>query len=212
MSSSLELGFEFRNQRFRDAAKGLEALAREVGRGPEVVTPALRSELRSFMRAVQTALRQRHSTPWRPGGSPPDRLFRRTGSGIEGIRDQVLGRNIETLRGVLTVPFPLSVHERGATIRARRVRFLTIPLEAALDSRGVPIRPRARDWPNTFVQRSRRGNLLIFQRRGGGIVPLYLLKREVRLPARLGVQDTFRAGTDFFVDQAIERMARALTT
>lgn len=214
MPEEVTIGFEFRNRRFRDAQKGVEALADELGASPRRMSRALRKELEKFLRAVRDALRQRHSTPWRPGGSPADRLYRRTGAGIAGIRTRAFMANPEdlnTLTGLVTVPFPLSVHETGATIRARRTQYLAIPLPTALDNRGVPLRPRPRDWDNTFVRESRRGNLLIFQRRGTGIIPLYLLKREVQLPARLGVQTTLMAGLDFFVDTAIDAAAKAIT-
>ena len=45
---------------------------------------------------------------------------------------------------------------------------------------------------NTFVQYSKKGNLLIFQKRSrGSIVPLYILKKRVKIPARLGLGDYF---------------------
>jgi hypothetical protein len=87
---------------------------------------------------------------------------------------------------------------------------LTIPLPAALDARGVPRKRSARDWDNTFVQKSRRGNLLIFQRRGREIVPLYALKPEVRVRARLGVRDELEAGVAGFVERAAAAMIQQL--
>ena len=54
---------------------------------------------------------------------------------------------------------------------------------AALDSTGQPLQSSPRDWPNTFVAQSKAGNLLIFQRRGTSIVPLYVLKTSVYHPA-----------------------------
>ncbi len=102
------------------------------------------------------------------------------------------------------VSFTLSgiaaVHERGATIRAKNAQYLTIPLPAALNKNGTPKRPTARSWPNTFVQRSKKGNLLIFQKKGKDIIPLYVLKKSVVIPKRLAFKEGFEAGRDFLAD------------
>ncbi len=137
-------------------------------------------------------------------------LLSRSG-GIRRITTLVKSsRDLNLITGTMVVPFPLSVHERGTTIRAKSSQFLTIPLSAALSARGIPLRPKARDWNNTFVQRSKRGNLLIFQRRGAQIVPLYLLKRSVTLPPRLKAEETLMAGEDFFVESLITEMSKVI--
>jgi phage gpG-like protein len=66
-----------------------------------------------------------------------------------------------------------STHQYGRTIRPVNVRFLTIPLPAA--------RPgsKARDYDNTFVAKG-----IIFQKQGANIVPLFKLKKSVKIPAR----------------------------
>ena len=69
---------------------------------------------------------------------------------------------------------------------------MTIPLDAALNANGTPKKKRARDWKDTFVAKSKRGNLIIFQKRGRRIVPLYVLKKRVRIPARLGLRKELR--------------------
>ena len=215
MATEISLEFDFRNQRFRDASKGLEAVARELQRAPEKLTPILRSELSRYLEAVKTSLQRRHSKPFNNPNNVPvtgeENLLRRSGKGLKGIRYRTRGgKIIDTVQGELTIDFPLSVHEAGATIRASSSKFLTIPLSAALDSRGIPLRARARDWDNTFVRQSRRGNLIIFRRTPTGIVPLYLLRRSVQLPPRLKAQETLNAGADYFIDTAIDTMARAL--
>ncbi len=214
MATEIQLTFNFRGRRFRDAQKGLEIFAAQLGKNVSKLPPVLARDLDEYLREVRKALVQRHSKAFvNPTNAPAtgeDNLLRRTG-GIAGIRTFVKkSADLNRIQGALVVPFPISVHEEGTTIRAKRTQFLTIPLPAALDSRGVPLRARARDWDNTFVARSRRGNLLIFQRQGVGIVPLYLLKREVTLPPRLGAQDTLEAGANFFVDTAIDNMVKKL--
>ncbi|PIE12175.1 MAG: hypothetical protein CSA70_10550 [Rhodobacterales bacterium] len=75
----------------------------------------------------------------------------------------------------------------GGVIRARNATYMTIPLKAALKPDGTPRRV-AREWRNTRVIRSKRGVLLIVQRRGRRDVPLYALKKQVRVRARLGLR------------------------
>lgn len=214
MATKISLEFNFRNQRFTNAQKGLEALGRSFAESQRVLAPALRRELQTYLKAVRFSLLQRHSKPFvNPTNAPAtgeDALLKRRG-GIRKIRTKTKGgMRLDQVRGELMIPFPLSVHEDGTTITARRAKFLTIPLPAALDSRGVPLRRNARAWDKTFVQMSKRGNLLIFQRRGTMLVPLYLLKKSVVLPPRLKAQETLRAGEDFFVDSAIDAMTTKL--
>lgn len=196
----------------------IEAGFREIDRG---INTAFNKSARSISRLLRRSLnmiaaemQERHGQPWREGGSPSDRLYRRTGRGIRAIRESIKVRDVNKLkdvRGSIRVKFPLSVHEHGATIRPRSAEYLTIPLPAAMDGRGVPRRRSAREWRDTFVARSRRGNLLIFQRRGTEIVPLYLLRREVQLPARLGFQETADKITlGFFEDRMFETLNREI--
>ena len=218
MAEQAELTFEFnfRSRRFRDAQKGLEALAAELGRNVKLMPATLAKDLGKFLDEVRRALIRRHSTPFNNPANVPatgaTNLLSRRG-GIRNIVTFARGArqgDLNRVVGEVVVPFPLSVHELGTTITPKRSQFLTIPLSAALDGRGIPIRPSARDWPRTFVKQSKRGNLLIFQRNGATLVPLYLLKRSVQLPARLGAQATLNAGLDFFVDESIDRLARRL--
>lgn len=66
------------------------------------------------------------------------------------------------------------IREFGGTIRAKRVRFLTIPFPN--------ITGKAREYQNTFFQRTPSGALILFQKMTEGIRPLFLLKREVKHP------------------------------
>lgn len=215
MPTELEFGLRLPGSpRVQDARKGMERLAFKLGKSVEDAAPVLAKEIENYLNEVRLALIQRHSKPFsNPTNAPAtgeDDLLRRSG-GITNIRVAIQAANdLNQIAGRLIVPFPISVHEKGATIKAKRSQYLTIPMPAALDSRGIPLRRSARDWENTFVQRSKRGNLLIFQRQGGTIVPLYLLKRSVKIPPRLEAQKTINAGADFFVDHAIDAMAKAI--
>lgn len=93
----------------------------------------------------------------------------------------------------------LMIHEYGGTIRARNSEYLTIPLPAALNAGGTPKKRSAREWNNTFIGQSKAGNMIIFQRNGRGVIPLYVLEKEVKLRARLGLRKTQAEQMDVFV-------------
>lgn len=182
-----------------------EEVAREwLGRVDEATAPVGRA----FSKYADDVLRQiwnRHRTPWNGSvKNSTDRLQRRSGKGIESIirsRRVQEGPTMQDIAATMTTG-SMSIHETGGTISARSTRYLTIPLPAAMDRRGVALKRSARDWPDTFVKRSRAGNLIIFQKRGKTIVPLYLLKSNVTIPARLRMAET--------VDDELPRLERAV--
>lgn len=69
------------------------------------------------------------------------------------------------------------IHEKGGKIRAKRAKMLTIPLPG--------VKGRAANYPDAFIIKSKKGNILIVERRGKkGLRPLFALKKEVSMPAR----------------------------
>lgn len=211
MANTLEFGLNFRTKRFKDAAKGLRALGKELQADWDNVPAVLSEELKSFLQSVAEALADRHGKPW-PGGTSPKTLSSRSGRLVTSILDSVRveGSTFENLTGYIGAAFPAQVHEYGATIKPKKVKFLTVPLPAALDGRGVPIKRSARDWDNTFVAKSKAGNLIIFQKRGTQIVPLYVLRTEVTIPPRLGMRETLQVGIPYFVERAADAIVKAM--
>lgn len=134
-------------------------------------------------------------------GTSSKNLAMRSGGGLDSIQRTITVRTASSatgfsVEGSISTGL-LTVHETGVTITANRAKYLTIPLRAALDSRGLPLRARARDWQNTFVRAS-KGRLYIFRRDGKNIVPLYLLKQSVYIPPRLHMADTVSQYADMF--------------
>lgn len=209
--SSLELQLDWRTRRFADAAKGLNALASHIGGSLTHAPQYVSKELRDFLEGVGEALEQRHSGPW-PGGTSSNTLSKRSGWMIEQIKDsvRVSGTLISQIEGEISVPYERKIHEHGGVIKARKAKYLTIPLPAALDSRGVPLKKSAKDWTNTFVAKSKAGNLIIFQRKGAQIIPLYVLKTQVYIPPRLGMGKTIMAGKDYLVDRLVDAILTGL--
>lgn len=210
VDGTFTLGFEVRGRRYASAAVGLQALARNLNRSLKGVDVEIKREMRVFLQSVAQDLAAFHGSDWSPGGEPSARLKRRSGRAIRSIVSsvKVRGSSISSIRGEIGGIGYLRIHEYGGTVTAKNSRYLTIPLPPALRANGTPIKKRARDWPNTFVITSKKGNKLICTKRGGALVPLYLLKKSVRIPARLGMRRRLLRDQKTFADRA---MAAATT-
>lgn len=204
---------EYRNQKFKDAVVGLEALARDFERSWNGIPAILSDELKKYLNYVAAELARRHGNAW-PGGTTPLTLSKRSGTLIESVIKSVKVTSdgtVEGIKGEMGGNFYAVVHEYGAVITVKKAKWLTIPLSAALDNRGIPLKKSAKEWNNTFVARSKKGNLLIFRKEGGRkIVPLYALKKRVKIPPRLGMRETVQTGLPYFVDKAVDRMLAGL--
>lgn len=167
----------------------------------------------AMLQLVAAKMEQRHGNPWAGTvKNPTPFLQSRTGKGLRSIRDSIkvaTSSGQEMLYASISAG-DLSFHEKGGVVRAKRAQYLTIPLPAAMDSRGVPLRKRARDWDNTFVRRSRRGNLIVFRKlpSANEVTPLYVLKPSVYIPPRLGMQAVFeKDGLTYFEIKALDEIA-----
>ena len=211
MSDPVELSFEFKNKRYKDAEAGLQALANQTSRSLALAGPLLSREMKTFLEGVAEAMARRHGGAW-PGGTSDRTLSRRSGDLIQSIKDsvRVTGNTLANVQGGIGGAFYLRTHEYGATIRPKKAKYLAIPLPEALNANGTPKLASPRQWKNTFVKQSKAGNLLIFQKRGRQIVPLYVLKKEVKIRPRLGLGETLQAGLPYFVDRAMDRLARRM--
>ena len=213
MADGFTIELEFRNQRWTDAAAGLRAFYDILGKDWDGSAKVLSREMKSFLIAIADAIATRNSNGW-PGGTTPTSLSQRTGTLNEAILNspEVTGETFENIRGAIGAPgvkYAL-IQETGGVISAKNGKFLAIPLPAAMTSDGVPLLPGPRNWPNTFVARTKNGNLVIFMKKGVQIVPLYVLKPQVTIPARLKMGETLDTGLPYFVDQAMDKMVKAV--
>lgn len=203
-------------RRYQRAAKGFEVLADKLGKNVNDFSPVIRKELLVLIATIVAAMEKRHSVPWRPyqklpAGARRGLLARRTGRLIGSLRGAVVGTGVDTV-ALLFGNEKLKIHETGVSIRPKRRKYLAIPLPGALDRRGVPKRPSPRDWPNTFVMKSRRNprNLVIMQKEGGHLIPLYLLTKSTRLPRRLGLVYTAMTAAPVFLDRLFDKLMREM--
>jgi hypothetical protein len=175
------------------------------------VGPVLREQLEHFLNGVAARMVKNHSGTW-PAGTTGKTLSKRSGAALQSIVDsvKVTGDHPSNIEGHIGGIFYLKTQEFGATITPKKAAYLTVPLPAALDERGVPLKRGARDWENTFVKKSKAGNLIIFQKRGKDIIPLYMLVKQVVIPPRLGMRSTLQAGMGYFVDTAMAAMLKEM--
>lgn len=67
---------------------------------------------------------------------------------------------------------------KGGKIKAKNASFLTIPIAAEAQGKS------ARDFPDSVLIKSRKGNLIIASISGyGPVKPLFLLRKSVNIPA-----------------------------
>jgi phage gpG-like protein len=205
VATTVEFSLEFRNKRYNSAADGLKALAKQLSKAPDVAVEPLKKSLKEYVEAVAEALARRHGNAW-PGGTTPTTLSRRSGKLIDEIRKSAtvaaeIGGGNARYAGI---------QEYGGVVTPKKASYLTIPLKAALNADGTPKKQSAREWLNTFVIKSKAGNLLIVMRDGPNLVPLYVLKSQVKIPPRLRMGETVRAGMGAFVDEASKAMYDAI--
>ncbi len=187
-----------------DETKGLPELNAFLLSLPEKVVKNAERILNLEARALQKYIRIEKMT----GGTTDTRLRVRSGrlrdsvipipakitnTGVEagvGIGNQADG----TLRYARVHIGPAG---QQTTIRPKKGKYLTIPLDAAMTPTGQLKAPATSDmWGETFVRKSKKGNLIIFGKvqvtKGkhageyrGDAVPLFLLRKEVTIKARI---------------------------
>ena len=220
--ADIRLALDIDGQRFRAAEKGLFALAENIGVSFAGLGQDAQRVMVEILNGVVDAMELRHGSAFgkgksRPSGSGLPRgartgvLQRRSGRMLRELRRSIEVRRVSgdiEVTGSITLDPITAIHETGGVIKPRRAKYLAIPFDSALKSDGTPIRPGPRDWPNTFVLKSRKGNLIIMQKKAGKLIPLYLLKKQVAIPPRLGVGVTLNAAGSVFVDRLFDRLTQ----
>jgi len=166
-------------------------------RTPEdVLREATKVLQRGGQRFVRTMVTQRLSGP-----TSANSLSRRSGNLARSVGAEVRMVGPMTLRLVgfvrSTAPYA-RIHEYGGVIKPKKAKFLAIPLQktrGGAASFASAMGPRNYPGKLTFVV-SKKGNLLLglVLYKGGkqkGFKPLYVLKRSVYIPPRLGLRATF---------------------
>ena len=82
------------------------------------------------------------------------------------------------------------IQEEGGTVRPRRAKFLTIPLDPAKYPSGVSRFKTARDAPNLTLGISAAGQYMLVNKDTGE--PWYLLRRRVKIKGKHYLRDAMR--------------------
>jgi len=185
---------------FDDPGEAVDQMASEFQHHADELPDLMKRELKLYLSGVAERLAVRHGVPW-PGGTTATTLSRRSGALVDSILGSVkvdgdLGDIIGHIGGI----YYAKTHETGAVLTSRHGGYLCIPLPAALNADGTPKMLRPRDWGNTYKMKSKAGNLIIFKRtaRKGAGIPLYVLKKSVTIPARLGMGIELEGGITEF--------------
>jgi len=150
------------------------------------------------------------------GGTTLNQLKVRTGrlrASVIPLKTEVKEDRVEGGISFGTIYARVHVGPKGqvTTIKPKKGKYLTIPLPAAMTKSGVGKgSAMLGPWTNTFVQKSKAGNLIIFGRmtsyskvKVGGtavkglairkvssnVVPLFVLKKQVKVKARIHPED-----------------------
>lgn len=208
---SVEFTVLYNGVTYADFSQAMSDAVTDLQNSFNSAAPKVNIELKRFFNKIADEMSRRHGTPWK-AGTTRNSLSLRSGGGVRSIRNSIKlmsGKSYNRTGGSISTG-KMTIHETGGTITPKRSQYLTIPTDFALDSRGVPIKQSARQWENTFVRTSKAGNLLIFQKRGKDIVPLYVLKKSVRLRPRLGMAKTFEDNIPFFEQRVLNVIDKEL--
>lgn len=149
-------------------------------------------------RLLQSYIRTEKMT----GGTSDTRLKVRSGrlrASVILVKTEMKESSIEGGVSIGTVYGRVHVGSKGqvTTIRPRKGKYLALPLPDAMTGAGVARgSPKGGPWGDTFVRKSKAGNLIIFGQRKitkgkragelrSQVVPLFLLKKQVTIKARI---------------------------
>lgn len=157
---------------------------------------AVRREVRKQAGVTMRRFIREHIAKSHRGG---DGLRRRTGALARSFKSVVRGEGLRDLEAVAFsegVPYA-AIHEFGGVIKPKKARWLTIPLDYVKTKAGVPrytareiiANPSLGNLESTFFRVTKKGNLVLFGATGKDITPLFALKKEVRIEARMGFRE-----------------------
>lgn len=169
--------------------EGTEEIKGQLSKLPSYLFPKVKKAFQDQIHELQEVM---------VGKASGTKLNRRTGELARGFQTKVGGTSLKNLFAeiVNNVKYAM-IHEYGGIIRPVKAKWLTIPLPKNQTASGVMRKSARRLFSegNAFIAKG-----VIFENRGktkGGKdrkpVPMFALKKQVRIPARLGFRQA--AGT-----------------
>jgi hypothetical protein len=201
--AEIEFSLTRRGRKY-DAGAGLDSWATSLTSGMTVAAGKMPAAMRQHLVNIVNLLAAKHGNKW-PGGTSAGSLSSRSGDLLKSLQAGVkVAGDAYGVAGSLAGVEYLRIQEYGGTLTPHGTQYLAIPLPDALNNDGTPKKDNPRDWDHTFIQQSRRGNLLIFRRSGTGIVPLYALKTSVTIPPRLGARQLAKDQMPYFRTKVLD--------
>lgn|GEM_PF-5267481 len=190
----------------------LKRLTTLLARSPEIMGEQLRLSFSKGIRLFKT-----HFIETRMSGRPGLNRGRHTSPAAWPVWVTPRGTDIDQVHARMWTVYPwMKIHEDGGTITARRRKYLAIPISREYGGqakteggylRGAFVRITDKDTAapdyvgagerslyavgGLFPFRSKKGNLLLGMRKGGDLVPMFVLKRQVTIKPRLKMRYTF---------------------
>lgn len=166
--------------------------------------------MRAHLDRVTDKLAKRHSLA--PGAKSRSALSKITGKGIARMQQTEVTMDAGEVVGIIPLAQHMVTQEFGDVIRAKGKGYLAVPLPAALNGDGTPKKASPRLWARARVIKSRKGNLLIAVRNGRQWTPLYVLKEQVKVPARLGLRKELKKDRKKLMDDVRAGIKALLST
>ena len=174
---------------------------------PRIVNSEVVNSMREIGVGWERSVKQRFKGGGK-GASGGKDLYSRTGALRRSVRFKLNrgARTLHMLVGDAATPYA-NIQEDGGTVRPKRKKFLTIPLDNAKTASGAlsgsyKIRRDGRGFKTdkgpTFIYKSKAGNLIVAVKRNNRKKidlrrdSLYVLKKSVTIKARLGAWDAAR--------------------
>lgn len=170
--------------------KGYETAKRKLARIPKIATDELLKVIHRNSILLATHLKDDVLT----GGITPSKLAVRSGklrNSVRALKPRMTATKING--GIVFGTNYASTHvgKKGSktTITAKD-GYLTIPLDAMKTRAGASRGSAHGAWvkghyQDTFVKNSKAGNLILFGKNDKKITPLFVLKKQVKIPARI---------------------------
>ena len=170
-------------------------------------------------------MRKQQFSGYYPGLTRGRKLRARSGALRSSAGGRVTGNTLKNLRAILRIGGDKAgyarIQEEGGIVTPKNRRWLTVPLPAALRSGTGTPDPRATihgskatgwytDMGPTFVLRGSKGPVVMVRRTDGTIVPLYALRRSVKIAPRLNAQNQFENVARQKLPELGDRMLRVL--
>lgn len=183
----------------RIEVKGQESIERRIREIPKALFDVAGRAMRKTMAGLQQEMVRR-------SGGGVGELKGRTGELKRSWRFNVIGNTIMTLAGMVeSVGVKYArLHEYGGTIKAKSGKWLTIPTAANKTPAGV-MRMSAR----MVIQQGgffAKNVIFLKQGKAGKPVPMFILKKQVTIPARLG----FREQAEIYGRKLLGELDKAL--